>query len=137
MKSIISLITLALFALTVTADSVGFTPKLRGSIARRSTPLNSIPKLFVRQSTCPPETPNVCDGQYCAQVCCGDGDGSYCLYGETCEGDGCCKIGKTCIDLGVPENRDEDDVRAAANSGGSRGTGIAAALFVGAAVAAL
>jgi len=43
---------------------------------------------------------------------------------------------KTCVGLSTDE-RDQDDVRAAANSGGSRGTGIAAALFVGAAVAAL
>ncbi|RPA89951.1 hypothetical protein L873DRAFT_1821928 [Choiromyces venosus 120613-1] len=136
MKLITSLIALLLLTLSATADSDSLTPKLHGGIARRSSPLDSIPKLFVRQSTCPPEAPNVCDVRWCAQVCCGDGDGSYCLYGETCKNNGCCKVGKTCVGFSTGV-RDSDDVRAAANSGGSRGTGIAAALFVGAAVAAL
>ncbi|CUS12917.1 unnamed protein product [Tuber aestivum] len=139
MKSIFSVVAFALFVLTVAADSNGFKATLRGGLARRSTPLDSIPKLFVRQTTCPSETPTVCDVQYCGQVCCGYGDGSYCLFGEKCQTNGCCKVGQTCIDLGVTESRDEDDVKEAAksNSGSSRGTGIAAALFVGAAVAAL
>ncbi|KAG0134851.1 hypothetical protein HOY82DRAFT_537211 [Tuber indicum] len=139
MKSITTIIALTLFALTVMADSDSFLSTLQGGLARRSTPLDSIPKLFVRQATCPSETPNVCDGVFCAQVCCNLGDGSYCLYGETCEGTVCCKVGKSCIDLGKPKDRDAEDVRDAAkhNAASRGGTGIAAALFVGAAVAAL
>ncbi|KAG0635753.1 hypothetical protein HOY80DRAFT_980528 [Tuber brumale] len=139
MKSITTIIALTLFALTVMADSDSFMATLQGGVARRSTPLDSIPKLFVRQATCPSETPNVCDKVYCGQVCCGYGDGSYCLFGERCEGNGCCKTGRSCIDLGKPKDRDADDVKDAANrnSASRGGTGIAAALFVGAAIAAL
>ena len=52
-----------------------FHPFRQGAKLGRRSEYLPIPNLFRRADGCPASAPNTCDTYWCAQVCCGEGNG--------------------------------------------------------------